>query len=206
MRCTRWAATKSRSATRHRRGHDGRGGRAVRRLLPHARRNRAVERADAQTKCAGAGDAAARGSGLGTIADGSSSAAVCLPAERAARFGAPRISARPRPWPSVASLDANGQKGPAERALKRTSHAPHRVWQAKSGWAFPSSFRPASVQPVAAPAACAWPAIARPDAVHRIFRFVWRDGRLPDLPIEWAELVAGLGVHDAECAYRDRRK
>ena len=29
-----------------------------------------------------------------------------------------------------------------------------------------------------------------PEAVHRIFRFVWRDGRLPDLPIEWAELVA----------------
>jgi 2-hydroxychromene-2-carboxylate isomerase len=36
------------------------------------------------------------------------------------------------------------------------------------------------------------------DAVHRIFRFVWRDGRLPDLPIEWAELATMLGVPDAD--------
>ena len=28
----------------------------------------------------------------------------------------------------------------------------------------------------------------------RIFRFVWRDGRLPDLPIEWADLTHDLGV------------
>jgi len=34
--------------------------------------------------------------------------------------------------------------------------------------------------------------------VHRIFRFVWRDGRLPDLPIEWAELANDLGMPDAE--------
>ena len=34
--------------------------------------------------------------------------------------------------------------------------------------------------------------------MHRIFRFVWRDGRLPDLPIEWAELAGALGVPDAE--------
>ena len=34
--------------------------------------------------------------------------------------------------------------------------------------------------------------------MHRIFRFVWRDGRLPDLPIEWAELAGSLGVHDAD--------
>jgi 2-hydroxychromene-2-carboxylate isomerase len=37
-----------------------------------------------------------------------------------------------------------------------------------------------------------------PDAVRRIFRFVWRDGRLGDLPIEWAELKADLGIADAE--------
>jgi len=34
--------------------------------------------------------------------------------------------------------------------------------------------------------------------VHRIFRFVWRDGRLPDLPIEWTELIAELGLRDGE--------
>ena len=38
----------------------------------------------------------------------------------------------------------------------------------------------------------------RPDAIARIFRFVWRDGRLPDLPIEWAELVQDLGIEDAQ--------
>jgi 2-hydroxychromene-2-carboxylate isomerase len=35
-----------------------------------------------------------------------------------------------------------------------------------------------------------------PRAVQRIFRFVWRDGRLPDLPIEWADLTDELGVRD----------
>jgi hypothetical protein len=35
-------------------------------------------------------------------------------------------------------------------------------------------------------------------AVHAIFRFVWRDGRLPDLPIEWAELAEMLGIADAD--------
>ena len=34
--------------------------------------------------------------------------------------------------------------------------------------------------------------------MQRIFRFVWRDGRLPDLPIEWAELTDELGMPDAE--------
>ena len=34
--------------------------------------------------------------------------------------------------------------------------------------------------------------------MHRIFRFVWRDGRLPDLPIEWAELITELGARDAD--------
>ena len=30
--------------------------------------------------------------------------------------------------------------------------------------------------------------------------FVWRDGRLPDLPIEWAELALSLGVRDPDAA------
>ena len=37
-----------------------------------------------------------------------------------------------------------------------------------------------------------------PDAVRRIFRFVWRDGRLGDLPIEWAELMSELHLPDAQ--------
>src|SRR5262249_4660195 len=42
-----------------------------------------------------------------------------------------------------------------------------------------------------------------PDAVQRIFRFVWRDGRLPDLPIEWAELTHDLAVPDADARIAD---
>jgi len=34
--------------------------------------------------------------------------------------------------------------------------------------------------------------------IRRIFRFIWRDGRIGDLPIEWAELKAELGLADAE--------
>jgi 2-hydroxychromene-2-carboxylate isomerase len=37
-----------------------------------------------------------------------------------------------------------------------------------------------------------------PAAIQRIFRFVWRDGRLPDLPIEWAELTHDLGLANAD--------
>ena len=39
--------------------------------------------------------------------------------------------------------------------------------------------------------------------MQRIFRFVWRDGRLPDLPIEWAELAHDLGVPDAAARIGD---
>ena len=52
---------------------------------------------------------------------------------------------------------------------------------------------------------CAWRIACdcTPEAVHRIFRFVWRDGRLPDLPIEWAELVADLRLPDAQSRIAD---
>ena len=36
-----------------------------------------------------------------------------------------------------------------------------------------------------------------PEAVRSIFRFVWRDGRIGDLPIEWAELMGELHMPDA---------
>ena len=39
--------------------------------------------------------------------------------------------------------------------------------------------------------------------MQRIFRFVWRDGRLPDLPIEWAELVHDVGLADANARIAD---
>ncbi len=110
---------------------------------------------------------------------------------------APRIAIRYRPVLFAGLLGANGQKGPAEIPAKRVFTYRFCIWQArKLGIAlkFPHEhpFNPLPLLRLAI--ACDSTA----DAVHRIFRFVWRDGRLPDLPIEWAELASALGVPDAE--------
>jgi len=109
----------------------------------------------------------------------------------------PRVQIRCRPVLFAGILAANGQKGPAEIPAKRAFTYRHVVWRAKrEGIAlkFPHEhpFNPLALLRLAI--ACD----SRPDAVQRIFRFVWRDGRLPDLPIEWAELAHDLGVPDAE--------
>jgi 2-hydroxychromene-2-carboxylate isomerase len=109
----------------------------------------------------------------------------------------PRLSIRYRPVLFAGLLDAHGQKGPAEIAGKRGFSYRFVVWQArKLGIAlkFPHvhPFNPLSLLRLAIACDCA------PEAVHRIFRFVWRDGRLPDLPIEWAELTHDLGIADAQ--------
>jgi 2-hydroxychromene-2-carboxylate isomerase len=109
---------------------------------------------------------------------------------------APAIRVRYRPVLFAALLDANGQKGPAEIAAKRVFTYRFVVWQARK-WGialkFPHEhpFNPLSLLRLAIACDC------RPEAVRRIFRFVWQDGRLPDLPIEWAELAHDLGVPDA---------
>jgi 2-hydroxychromene-2-carboxylate isomerase len=110
---------------------------------------------------------------------------------------APRISVRFRPVLFAALLDATGQKGPAEIPAKRTFTYRFCIWQAKRlgiPFKFPPEhpFNPLPLLRLAI--ACD----SAGDAVHRIFRFVWRDGRLPDLPIEWAELVGLLDAHDAD--------
>jgi 2-hydroxychromene-2-carboxylate isomerase len=119
-----------------------------------------------------------------------------LQSEQLASLG-PRVSVRYRPVLFAGLLGANGQKGPAEIPAKRVFTYRYCIWRAKElgiGFRFPPEhpFNPLPLLRLAI--ACD----STPDAVHRIFRFVWRDGRLPDLPIEWAELVAGLGVHDAD--------
>jgi 2-hydroxychromene-2-carboxylate isomerase len=110
---------------------------------------------------------------------------------------APRITIRYRPVLLAGLLGANGQKGPAEIPAKRAFTYRFCIWQAKrQGIAikFPPEhpFNPLPLLRLAIACDCA------PAAVHRIFRFVWADGRLPDLPIEWAELASELGVPDAE--------
>jgi 2-hydroxychromene-2-carboxylate isomerase len=111
-------------------------------------------------------------------------------------------SIRPHPVLFAAILDANGQKGPAEIAAKRVFTYRFVVWQAKSmsiPLRFPHAhpFNPLPLLRLAI--ACD----NRQDAITRIFRFVWRDGRMPDLPIEWAELVADLGLDDASVRIDD---
>jgi len=94
-------------------------------------------------------------------------------------------------------LKAHGHKGPAEIPSKRRFTYRFVVWQAKKlgiPLKFPPvhPFNPLPLLRLAIVADC------DPEAVRRIFRFVWRDGRLGDLPIEWAELMAELALRDAE--------
>jgi 2-hydroxychromene-2-carboxylate isomerase len=107
------------------------------------------------------------------------------------------INLRYKPVLFAGLLKANGHKGPAEIPAKRRFTYRFVVWQAKQlgiALKFPAvhPFNPLPLLRLAIAADCA------PDAVRRIFRFVWRDGRLGDLPIEWAELMAELDLPDAQ--------
>jgi len=115
---------------------------------------------------------------------------------------APKLAIRYRPVLFASLLTAHGQKGPAEIPAKRTFTYRHVLWLAKrQGVAMKlppeHPFNPLPLLRLALACDCA------PDAIHRIFRFVWRDGRLPDLPIEWAELTHDLGLADAHARIAD---
>ena len=107
------------------------------------------------------------------------------------------IRVRYRPILFAGLLKAHGHKGPAEIPAKRRFTYRFVVWQAKRlgvTLKFPAvhPFNPITLLRLAIVADC------DPEAVRRIFRFIWRDGRLGDLPIEWAELMAELGLRDVE--------
>jgi 2-hydroxychromene-2-carboxylate isomerase len=107
------------------------------------------------------------------------------------------VRIRYRPVLFAGLLKAHGHKGPAEIASKRRFTYRFVVWQAaKLGipLKFPAAhpFNPLPLLRLAIAADC------EPSAVRRIFRFVWRDGRLGDLPIEWAELMSELDIPDAQ--------
>jgi len=118
------------------------------------------------------------------------------------RLQAHAASMRPHPIVFAAVLDANGQKGPAEIVTKRIFTYRFVVLQAKAlgiPFKFPHAhpFNPIPLLRLAIACDC------RMEAITRIFRFVWRDGRLPDLPIEWAELAHQLGIDDADARIAD---
>lgn len=109
----------------------------------------------------------------------------------------PKLRIRYRPVLFAALLKAHGHKGPAEIPAKRRFTYRLVVWQARRlgvRLKFPAvhPFNPLPLLRLAIAADCA------PDAVRRIFRFVWRDGRIGDLPIEWAELMAELDLPNAD--------
>ncbi|MEP6678743.1 MAG: 2-hydroxychromene-2-carboxylate isomerase [Betaproteobacteria bacterium] len=118
-----------------------------------------------------------------------------LQSERLSSFPL-KVSIRLRPVVFGGLLSHHGHKGPAEIPAKRAFTYRQVLWQAKAqgiALKFPPEhpFNPLPLLRLAIACDC------RPDAVQRIFRFVWRDGRLPDLPIEWAELTQDLGLPDA---------
>jgi 2-hydroxychromene-2-carboxylate isomerase len=106
------------------------------------------------------------------------------------------LRVRYRPVLFAGLLKAHDHRGPAEIPAKRRFTYRFVVWQARQlgiPLRFPAAhpFNPLPLLRLAIAADC------KPDAVRKIFRFVWRDGRLGDLPIEWAELTAELGFPDA---------
>jgi len=124
-----------------------------------------------------------------------------LQSEQLGELGA-KTRVRYRPVLFAALLSAHGHKGPAEIARKRVFTYRFVVWRAKRlgiplKMPHEHPFNPLPLLRLAI--ACD----GAPDAVHRIFRFVWRDGRLPDLPIEWAELVNDLRLPDADRRIQD---
>ena len=114
----------------------------------------------------------------------------------------PRTPIRYRPVLFAGLLGAHGQKGPAEIPSKRAFTYRFCVWKART-LGIPIKFPPEHPFNPLPLLRLAVACDSTPDAVHRIFRFVWRDGRLPDLPIEWAELTHDLGVDDAQARIAD---
>lgn len=96
------------------------------------------------------------------------------------------------------------QRGPAEIPHKREFTYKHVQWIAERN-NIPFKFPPAHpFNPVRALRLSI--ALGNDVAVVRtIFRFIWRDGRLPDEPANWQDLTASLGVTDAETRIADPR-
>ena len=115
---------------------------------------------------------------------------------------APKLQVRCKPVVFGAILAAHDHKGPAEMPGKRVFTYRHAYWRARQAGIplrFPHvhPFNPLPLLRLAVACDSSYAAVAQ------IFRFVWRDGRLPDLPIEWAELAVTLGVSNPDARIAD---
>ena len=125
-----------------------------------------------------------------------------LQSEQLARL-APAITIRYKPVLFAGLLEAHGQKGPAEIAAKRAFTYRFVIWRGEAARHSAQVAARASVQSAAAAAPRHRLRLRRPTAIHRIFRFVWRDGRLPDLPDRVGGTDARPGI--ARCRRAHRR-
>ncbi len=101
-----------------------------------------------------------------------------------------------RPVLFAGLLNHWGHKGPAEMPGKRIYTFRYcRWWAEKHGIPFiMPPVHPINPLPVLRLAIAAGNA---PEAVHGIYRFIWREGRAVDSEDGWAELVESLGLEDA---------
>ena len=109
----------------------------------------------------------------------------------------PRVAVRYRPVLFAGLLEATARRGRRRfrrSARSRIASSSGRRKSSASPLKFPPEhpFNPLPLLRLALACDC------DPQAVQRIFRFVWRDGRLPDLPIEWAELTERARHPDGE--------
>lgn len=107
------------------------------------------------------------------------------------------VSVRYRPVLLGALLNHWEHKGPAEIPEKRKFTYRSLVWLTRKQGI---PFRCPDAHPFN-PLPLLRLAVAlnnRPDAVREMFRFVWRDGKLPQQTDDWAELTKRLGAPDAD--------
>jgi 2-hydroxychromene-2-carboxylate isomerase len=86
-----------------------------------------------------------------------------------------------------------GQKGPAEMATKRSFTYQHIAWYARQQglslkWPARHPFNPLPLLRLSALLG------NTPEAVDRLFAYVWQEGHLPDEMQPWAALLSELGV------------
>ena len=113
-----------------------------------------------------------------------------------------RLAIRPVPVLFAGLLKHWGQKGPAEMATKRRFTYRQVQWVAdRNGipFRFPPQHPFNSVRPLRAAVALG----ASMEAIHEIFRLIWREGRDINAPEAWAELARRLNVPDLDVRCND---